>query len=84
MRILNISRERNVCLSSAEIYLSESEIRQISTLLYRKAQDDNTNSAIHELSKDFYVLKELIQHGGFDRPAIEILCKTAKMEEGKK
>ena len=84
MRMLNISRERNVCLSSAEIYLSESEIRQISTLLYRKAHDDNTNSAIHELSKDFYVLKELIQHGGFDRPAVEILCKTAKMEEGKK
>lgn len=84
MRILNISRERNTCLSSAEIHLSESEIRHIHSILYRKAQDDSADSSIHELNKDFYVLNELVHHGGFDRPAIEILCKTAKMEEGKK
>lgn len=81
MRILKFSRDEGGCAGSAEIRLTEMEVRAISNLLYKQ---DKPNDIVSGLNKDFFVLRELLHHGGFDRPAIEILCKTARMKEGKK
>lgn len=80
MRILKFSRDEGGCAGSAEIRLTEMEVRAISNLLYKQ---DKPNDIVSGLNKDFFVLRELLHHGGFDRPAIEILCKTARMKEGK-
>lgn len=81
MRILRFSRDVGGCAGSAEIRLTEMEVRAISNLLYR---EDKPNDIVSGLNKDFFVLRELLHHGGFDRPAIEILCKTAKIERKSK
>lgn len=78
MIILSFSREENGCSGSAKVWLTESEIRVLCNILYKK--DAHDGSIAQELNKDFFVLRELMHHGGFDRPAIEILCKTAKIE----
>ena len=62
---------------AAEIRLTESEIRAIGNILYK---EDKPNDIVDGLNKDFYVLRELLHHCHFDRPAIEILCKTANIE----
>ncbi len=77
MTILEFKREEGGCAGSAKIRLTEMEVRAISNLLYR---EDKPNDIVGGLNKDFFTLRELLHHGGFDRPAIEILCKTAKME----
>lgn len=81
MRVLKFSRDEGGCAGSAEIRLTEMEVRAISNLLYKQ---DKPNDIVSGLNKDFFVLRELLHHGGFDRPAIEILCKTARMKEEKK
>lgn len=77
MRILKFSRNVGGFAGSAEIQLTEMEVRAISNLLYKQ---DKPNDIVSGLNKDFFVLRELLHHGGVDRPAIEILCRTAKIE----
>lgn len=77
MRILKFSRNVGGFAGSAEIQLTEMEVRAISNLLYKQ---DEPNDIVSGLNKDFFVLRELLHHGGFDKPAIEILCRTAKIE----
>ena len=81
MRILKFSRDVGGYAGSAEIQLTEMEARAISNLLYKQ---DKPNDIVSGLNKDFFVLRELLHHGGFDRPAIEILCETAKIERKSK
>lgn len=78
MRILSFSRDECGCNGSAKVQLTEGEVRALCNILYRK--DDHDGGIAQELNKDFFVLRELMHHGWFDRPAIEILCKTAKIE----
>lgn len=78
MTILNFSREEGGCCGRADVRLTEAEVRILSNILYR--MDSHDGNVTQALNKDFFVLRELLHHGGFDRPAIEILCKTAKME----
>lgn len=83
MRILSFSRDEGGCNGSAKIQLTEGEVRALCNILYKK--DDHDGGITQNLNKDFFVLRELMHHGGFDRPAIRILCRTAKIEkkEGK-
>ncbi len=81
MRILKFERGPGGYSGSAEVRLTEGEIRALSNILYK---EDKPSDIVSGLNKDFYVIRELLHHGGFDRPAIEILCRTAKMEECKK
>lgn len=78
MTILNFSRQEGGCCGRADVRLTEAEVRILSNILYR--MDSHDGDVTQALNKDFFVLRELLHHGGFDRPAIEILCKTAKME----
>ena len=81
MRILKLERGLGGYSGSAEIRLTEGEIRALGNILYK---EDKPSDIVSELNKDFYVLRELMYHGQFDRSAIEILCRTVKMEECKK
>ena len=78
MTILNFSREEGGCCGRADVRLTEADVRILSNILYR--MDSHDGDVTQALNKDFFVLRELLHHGWFDRPAIEILCKTAKIE----
>lgn len=78
MRILNFSREEGGCCGRADVQLTEAEVRALCNILYR--MDNHDGGVAQTLNKDFFVLKELMHHGGFDRAAIDILCRTAKVE----
>lgn len=78
MRILSFSRGDGGCYGTANVRLTEAEVRTLSNILYR--MDSHDRSVAQTLNKDFFVLRELMHHGSFDVPAIEILCKTAKIE----
>ena len=77
MRILKFERGLGGYSGSAEIRLTEGEIRALGNILYK---EDKPSDIVSGLNKDFYVLRELLYHGQFDRDAIEILCRTAKIE----
>ena len=83
MRILSFSRGDGGCHGTANVRLTEAEVRTLSNILYR--MDSHDGDVTQALNKDFFVLRELLHHGWFDKPAIEILCRTAKIEkkEGK-
>ncbi len=61
MRILKFSRNVGGFAGSAEIQLTEMEVRAISNLLYKQ---DKPNDIVSGLNKDFFVLRELLHHGG--------------------
>lgn len=82
MRILSFSRDEGGCNGFAKVRLTEAEVRILSNILYR--MDSHDGDVTQALNKDFFVLRELLHHGWFDRPAIEILCKTAKIERKEK
>lgn len=78
MRILSFSREDGGCYGTANVRLTEAEVRTLCNILYRI--DNHDGGVAQTLNKDFFVLKELMHHGGFDGVAIDILCRTAKVE----
>ena len=78
MRILSFSRGDGGCHGTANVRLTEAEVRTLSNILYR--MDNHDGDVAQTLNKDFFVLRELMHHGGFDGAAIDILCRTAKVE----
>lgn len=82
MRILKLSRDANWTCGSAEVYLSASEIKMIYEILRHVIKKDETGELVKCLAADFYTLNEILQHGGFDKPAVKILCEM-KNNQGK-
>lgn len=78
MRILSFSRGDGGCYGTANVRLTEAEVRTLSNILYR--MDSHDRSVAQTLNKDFFVLRELMHHGSFDVPAIEIYVEPPKLK----
>lgn len=75
MRILKLSRDVNWICGSAEVHLSAYEIKMLYEILRHAIKKDGTCELVKCLAADFYALNEILQHGGFDEPAVKILCE---------